>query len=107
MFLLGRPIRPRREEPGAMSLPALRRSLRMRRREPRQRIDTGAQFVRQRLPVADRGKLGEGDWRSDRDRQAGPDSRLDLMEDEREPERRAHVARDLEQAPVLAAEPDR
>src|SRR5271168_5186251 len=78
-----------------------------RRSEPRERIDPRAQFIGERLPVADRGDRGEGDGRPDHDREAGPDAGLDLVEDERKAQRQAEVAGDLEETAVLAAEPDR
>ena len=49
----------------------------------------------------------ERDRRADHDRQRRADARLDLVEDERQPQRLADMARDLEQPAVLAAEPYR
>lgn len=81
--------------------------LRRRGRKPRQRIDALAQVIGDRLPVFESGKGCEWDRRSDRNRESGPDARLHLVENERKPEGEAHVTRDLEEAAVLAAKPDR
>ena len=62
----------------------------------RQRIDARAQLVGERLPVFDCGEGRERDRRSDRDGERCSDTRLDLMEDQREAKRQAHMARDLE-----------
>ena len=65
------------------------------------------QMVRQRLPVADMGDLGEGDRRADHHRQRRADARFHLVEDQRDAQGVAEMAGDLEQPAVLAAEPDR
>ena len=68
------------------------------RRVPREAVDPVAQIVRERLPVLDPGDGGEGNGRADRDRQRCPDAGSDLVEDQRDAQRIAEVAGDLEQS---------
>src|SRR5271154_356086 len=76
-------------------------------RGDRHRVGPGSEVVGERLTVLDGAQHPKRDGRAYRHGQQCADASLDLMENERDPQRLADVTGNLEQAAVLAAEPDR
>src|SRR5271170_7787677 len=76
-------------------------------RGDRHRIGAGSEVVGERLTVLDVAEELNWDGRAYRHGQQRADASLDLVENERDPQRLADVTGDLEQAAVLAPEPDR